>query len=151
MTNEERAFIETDYACAYCGVKGFENLSIDHIEGRNGHYYKKYDNLIVLCHNCHHRKTTNKGIDLDKIKKLKKNLIIKTLTQYGVNALKFAVRNKQGVVANVILLSHLVELGFFRKGEVAMSYGPLEGNNLGEDVLFLITEEGKRIFNKWLN
>lgn len=97
---EKKAYIETEYSCAYCGQKGSENLTVDHVEGRSGNYWMRYDNLIVLCYNCHHRKTSRKGITLEDIKELKKMLLVKTLTQFGVNALKFAYRNDFGVVAN---------------------------------------------------
>lgn len=150
MTNEERAYIETDYSCAYCGIKGFENLSIDHIDGRQGPDWKKYDNLIVLCHNCHHRKTNAKGITLDEIKKLKKNLLIKTLTQYGVNAMKVSYRNDFGVASNPFFISHLLELGLFeQKGDEMWSYSE-EGKTVITEALYTITDEGKRIYDKWL-
>jgi len=79
--SKEKLYIETDYSCAYCGQKGLDNLSVDHIDGKNARKANSYDNLIVLCHNCHHRKTNGKGITLDQIKKLKnlQKILINTI------------------------------------------------------------------------
>ncbi|MBI1838857.1 MAG: HNH endonuclease [Candidatus Colwellbacteria bacterium] len=145
---KEILFIETDYSCAYCGQKGRENLSIDHIDGRHIQHSKKYDNLIVLCHNCHHRKTKAKDITLEDIKRLKKMLIIKTLTQFGVNALKLAHRNNFGIVINPLFMYHLVDLGLFEQKDVISSLAE-DGKEVTTEVLFIITPEGKRICEKW--
>jgi hypothetical protein len=146
--NEEKAFVETEYGCAYCGQKGRENLTIDHIDGRSGQHGKKYDNLIVLCHNCHHRKTTAKDITVEDIKKLKKMLLIKTLTQFGINALKLAYRNNYGVAANPLHMYHLVGLGLFKQKDIISSLAE-DGKEVATEALFTITEEGKRVYEKW--
>lgn len=74
MNNTERAYTETEYSCAYCGLKDVANLTIDHINGRKGSNAYKYDNLVVLCHSCHHRKTHGKGIAIQDVKKTKKSI-----------------------------------------------------------------------------
>jgi 5-methylcytosine-specific restriction endonuclease McrA len=70
MTIEEILFLETDDSCAYCGLHQKENLSIHHVDGDKTN--NEYENLIVLCHCCHHRVTNNKGISKEDIKKRKK-------------------------------------------------------------------------------
>ena len=89
---EEMLFSETDSSCAYCGIKDYRVLAIYHIiqlETKD----ESYDNKIVLCHNCHHLYHEKKGPTIDDLKKIKKRLILKTLTQHGINALKEAYRN----------------------------------------------------------
>ena len=147
--SKEKLYIETDYSCAYCGQKGLDNLSVDHIDGQNARKANSYDNLIVLCHNCHHRKTNGKGITLDQIKKLKKSLIYKTLTLYGVNAIKTCVRNNYGIAATPFLVNHLVELGLLKFTEEISSYGS-NGHEVSTEALYQLTDEGKRIYDKWL-
>jgi 5-methylcytosine-specific restriction endonuclease McrA len=90
-------YTETDDTCAICGTRGDEILSIHHIDGNRKN--DCYENTIVLCHNCHHKHHQGKGLTRDQIEERKKHLIQKTLTQYGVNALKIAKRNGFGVIA----------------------------------------------------
>lgn len=146
MSTKEILFLETSYSCAYCGIRQIENLTIHHIDGNPQN--NKYDNQIVLCHNCHHRCENKKGISLKNIKEKKKILIYKTLTQYGVNALKMAYRNDFGIIALPFLLYHLVDMGYMTKQEEQMGYG--DGNKYTEvTVRFEITSEGKALYEKW--
>jgi 5-methylcytosine-specific restriction endonuclease McrA len=85
---------ETDDACGICGTRGPDRLTVHHIDGNRSN--NVYENMIVLCHNCHHQYEQGKGLSLDKIVERKRHLIVKTLTQYGLNALKIADRNNQG-------------------------------------------------------
>ena len=85
-----------------------------------------YENKIILCHNCHHKYHQNKGLTTEHIKTRKRHLIQKTLTQYGLNALKIADRNNFGVIAMPFLLYHLVGLGYMTKEEDQMGYGDQE-------------------------
>lgn len=154
MTNKERAYIETEYSCAYCGIKDKKSLTIDHIDGRKNDNSFSYDNLIVLCHNCHYQKTSKK-IRIEEIKKIKKVLLFKTLTVFGVNALKMANRNEYGITAMPFLLMHMVEMGMLKEEEVICEeteYSIENGkviNSLVSEARFTITKEGKRIYGKW--
>jgi|SRR3989344_4434705 len=154
MTNQERAYIETEYSCAYCGIKDKKSLTIDHIDGRKNKNSLSYDNLIVLCHNCHYQKT-NKKIEIEEIKKIKKVLLYKTLTVFGINALKMASRNEYGVAATPFLLMHMVEMGMLKKEETIceeIELGTESGkllNKIVSEARFIITEEGERIYKKW--
>jgi len=106
MTIEEILYLETDYSCAWCGNCLKENLTIHHIDGDREN--NRYDNKIIMCHNCHNRFHNSKGISIEDIKERKKILIVKILTQYGTSALKISCRNKFGVCAIPFLLYHLV-------------------------------------------
>jgi hypothetical protein len=137
MKLEDRLFFETDDSCALCGFKGRESLSEHHIDQNRTN--NDYDNLIILCHNCHHRFHQDKGITELQILDRKKHLIMKTLTQYGLNALKIANRNGFGVVAMPFLLFHLVDLGYMTKEENQMGYGDQEDAT----ACFSITKSGR--------
>lgn len=142
MTIEERLFLETDDSCAFCREPEKENLTIHHIDGNKDN--STYDNQIVLCHNCHQRHHQKDTITLEDINEKKKLLIIKTLTQYGVNALKIACRKEGRIVAAPFLLYHLVDMGFFKEKEDLMSY---------DDIDFLVnfemTEQGRKLYQRW--
>jgi len=145
MKIEDRLFFETDDACALCGHREIQALTLHHIDGNSEN--NVYDNLIVLCHNCHSRYHQGKGISRDDVKKRKSHLIAKTVTQYGINALKIAERNNFGVIAMPFLLYHLVDLGYMEKKEKQMGYGDQEDAT----ARFSITEEGRRVLGKWLS
>lgn len=143
MRIKEILYLETDNSCAYCGIKQNANLTIHHLDGNRSN--NAYDNQIVLCHNCHHRLNENKGISEGDIRERKKNLIRKTITQYGVNALKIAYRKEGKVIAIPFLLYHLVEMGYFtQKDSMMLSDGILALS------YFEITKKGKELYQKWL-
>lgn len=143
MKLHDRLYFETDDSCALCGLKGIENLSEHHIDQNRSN--NEYDNLIVLCHNCHHRFHQNKGVTEKQILDRKKHLMMKTLTQYGLNALKIANRNGFGVVAMPFLLFHVVDLGYMTKEEAQMGYG----DQKDATARFAITNQGRDLLIKW--
>ncbi len=143
MQIKDYLYNEADNSCTLCGIKDKRNLTIHHLDHDDNN--NKYDNQIILCHNCHNRHHTKKGISKKLIKETKRGLIIKTLTIYGVNAIKYASRESFGITAMPFLLYHLVDLGFMKQKENQMGYGEQE------DVTarFIITKEGKRLYHKW--
>ncbi|MCJ7586343.1 MAG: HNH endonuclease [Candidatus Aminicenantes bacterium] len=143
MKTDELIFLETDDACAYCGIKQRDNLSIHHIEGNTRK--NDYENMIALCHNCHHRLTNNKGISREDIKNRKKDLIFKTLTQVGVNALKMAYRKKAEIGAIPFMVFHLVEMGYLKK--TGSLYWSGDVDYLAK---YELTEKGQDLYEKWL-
>lgn len=145
MKTSDLIYIETDDSCAICGIKGVDTLSEHHIDSDRSN--NEYDNLAVLCHNCHHKIHNNKGLSRKKIEDRKRHLIHKTITTYGLNAMKIAKRNNFGVIAMPFLLYHLVDLGYMAKEEDQMGYG--EQNDA--TARFAITEKGKFILGKWFS
>jgi hypothetical protein len=136
MNTSDFIYAETDDSGAICGAKGIDILSEHHIDSDRSN--NEYDNLIVLCHNCHHKITNSKGLSRKQIEDRKRHLIQKTITTYGLNAMKIAKRNDFGVIAIPFLLYHLVDIGYMTKEEEQMGYG--EQNNA--TARFAITEKG---------
>ena len=80
----------------------------------------------------------------EQVRDLKRHLLVKTVTTFGLNAMKMAARNGEGVIAMPFLLFHLVDLGYMLKEEVQMTYGNIEATSR-----FTITEEGRRVLRMW--
>jgi len=145
MNTSDLLYFETDNSCAICGAKGIDILSEHHIDSNRSN--NDYDNLIVLCHNCHHNVTNGKGLSKALIEDRKRNLIHKTMTIYGLNALKIAKRNNFGVIAMPFLLYHLVDMGYMTKEEDQMGYGKQKDAT----ARFAITDKGKEVLDKWFS
>lgn len=143
MKLDDLLFTESDDSCAICGIRGNNSLTIHHIDGNSSN--NVYDNTIVLCYNCHQQYHQNKGLTYDQIKKRKLHLIHKTLTQYGLNAIKIASRNNFGVIAMPFLLYHLVDLGYMTKEEAQMGYGEQQDAT----ARFAITDSGRTLLKTW--
>lgn len=135
---------ETDDTYALCGVRGVQVLTLHHIDKNPTNNI--YENLIVLCHNCHTRFHQGKGLTEVDIIDRKRHLIQKTLTVYGVNALKIAARNNFGVIAMPFLLYHLVQLGYMTKEENQMGYG----EQADATARFAVTQRGRELLSTWL-
>jgi len=141
-------FTETDGACAYCGIKDFRVLTAHHIEQMEPKD-ESYDNKIILCHNCHHLYHQNKGPSKDDIVAIKKRLISKVVTQYGINALKESYR-KGFVAAAPYLVNHLVELGFLRQTDVLNSIvTPNHEQGAVQAAAYELTDKGRQFSEKW--
>ena len=143
MKTADLIYVETDDSCAICGAKGIDILSEHHIDSDRSN--NDYDNMIVLCHNCHHSVTNDKSLSKAKIEDRKRHLIRKMMTTYGLNALKIAKRNNFGVIAMPFLLYHLVDMGYMTKEENQMGYGQQKDAT----ARFAITEKGKAVLDKW--
>lgn len=141
---EDRLFTECDNSCAICGIRDQRALTVHHIEHGKGSVDNSYDNLIVICHNCHTTYHEGKGIAKSEIQRVKRHLIAKTLTQFGLNALKEAKRKGQ-VYGSPYLLNHLVEMGYLKFHASLMDVGP-DQVVTGE---YVITTKGKSLLNKW--
>lgn len=147
MRIDDRVFREVDDSCALCGHRGVEALTIHHIDGDRAN--NTYENQIVLCHNCHQIYHDNKGITAEHIKRRKSHLIAKSLTPYGLSALKIAARNSYGVAATPFLLMHVVDLGYLRKLHTLSTVGDQHGE-VEVDARFIITDLGKLVLHDWL-
>jgi len=140
-------YYETDNSCALCGTKGTSVLTVHHID--ENRVNNAYDNLIVLCHNCHspyHNPNISEPTK-EEIEDRKRNLIHKTITTFGLNAMKIAHRNNFGVVAFPYMLYHLCELGYMKKEEAQMGYGEIDDAT----ARFSITQHGSSVLEKWFD
>jgi len=111
--------------------------------------------MIVLCYNCHTCYHQNNGGYKQQILDRKRDFIIKTLTQYGLNALKIAKR-KNSVVALPFLVYHLIDLGYLQEGDVISWFGiggkSEEGKSgplLYHFIEYHITEKGEKLIKDW--
>lgn len=140
---------ETDFQCAYCGQRDGMNLTLHHIIPERDGGKSEVSNLIALCFNCHHRIEDTKTIPEKEIKKIKRHLVHKRLTQAGVNALKIAYKNPFGVIATPFSVQHLLDEKLIKHIETQMTYVTGDGETEAT-ALYRITEKGKKLTAKWL-
>lgn len=104
--------------------------------------------MIVFCHNCHHKITEQGADSRQKIIKIKRLLINKTLTLWGINAIKMAYRSNGEVIGPEFLLGHLVDMGYLKKTGWALKGGIKDETEILSK--FEITPEGRLLYNNWL-
>ena len=140
---EEKLYAETDGGCGICGIRDQRVLTVHHIDHQETPPDDSYENLLVLCHNCHTSYHQRKGLKKPEIVQIKKRLIQRTLTQFGVNALKEAKR--KGIVSGApYILNHLVEMGYLKFDDIIM--GNPDQFEIG---LYQITDSGEELLQKW--
>lgn len=143
MKPKDRSYFESKDSCSICRELQKFTLTIHHIDHKKRN--NTYENLLVLCNNCHKRYHDNKGINDKDIEKTKKRLLFETITQYGVNALKIAYRKQAEIAALPFLVLHLIEMGYLKQtGEL---FWEGEVDYLAK---YLITNKGKKIYEKWI-
>jgi hypothetical protein len=72
---ERELFIEAGYRCAIPTCRAVAPLEIDHIDDWARVQEHKFDNMIVLCANCHGRKGNKRGqLDRQALRQFKTNL-----------------------------------------------------------------------------
>ncbi len=149
MMIKDYLYSEVDDACALCGCRDREALTDHHIDGNHDH--NEYDNRIVLCHNCHCRYHDDKGITRIEIEDRKRHLIVKTLTLYGLNALKIACR--KGMVAGTpFLLNHLIDLRMLRhKHDLEIMAESDTNTEVVVTAVYEITELGSSVLTRWFD
>ncbi len=140
---------EAGFQCPYCGHRDGLNLTIHHIQRERDGGKTEYNNLIALCFNCHNRVDETRTIPDKDIRRLKRHLVQKSLTQPGVNALKVAHKDESGVVAHPFLVQHLVDANLLDYIEYQMSYSTDEGET-EVTALYRITAEGREIVKQWI-
>lgn len=123
------------------------DLTIHHIDGNPSN--NVYDNQIVICWSCHKSHHDAGDPTEEEIRGRKETLIAKTLTQFGISAMKEAARREGGTVAQPFLVYHLVELGYLEERERQMGYVAPGGGQIDVTERFTITEEGRRILATW--
>jgi len=147
---DELLFMETDGACAVCGTRDTRALTTHHID-RASPKNESYDNKIVLCHNCHQCHHDGNGPTKRELKEIKRRLIIKSLTQVGLNALKQAYR-KPYVVAMPFLVTHLLERRYLKYEEMRSGTRKEDSDDdnwLVETALYTLTPSGRALLKKW--
>ncbi len=144
-----RILEEAGYQCAYCGHRDGLNLTAHHIQPDVSGGETSDSNLIALCHNCHNRVDNTSTISAKDIRRLKRHLVHRRLTQAGVNALKLAYENTTGVVSPPYAVQHLVEERLLKHVTYQMKYGPSD-SEIEVTALYRITGKGRALVEKWL-
>jgi len=145
---DELLYLETDSGCAVCGLRDSRTLTVHHLD-QTKPKSEKYDNKILLCHNCHQCHHQGKGPTAKQLHDIKRRLIVKTLTRPGLNALKLAQRQR-AVVAMPFLVNHLVELGYLKYKETMSSWASDEDQESNDiDAVYDLSSEGKQLLKKW--
>ena len=142
-----RILEESDFQCAYCGHRDGLNLTAHHIVHEAERGPTEDDNLIALCQNCHnrHHDTATDEIPTKDLRRLKRHLVQRWLTQPGVNALRLAYQKSFGVVSFPFAVQHLVDARLLVYVKQQMSYGGVEVT-----ALYQITDKGKALAERWL-
>lgn len=147
MKTDDRLYQEVDDSCALCGGRGVDALGIHHIDGDRSN--NTYENQIVLCHKCHKNYHDGTGVTDEHVRTRKRHLILKSVTPFGLSALKIASRNGFGVAAAPFLLLHLVDLNYLKREETISSYGRSK-RMVDTEVRFSITPRGQEVLEGWL-
>ena len=147
--DDQLVYIETEGACANCGLKEARALTIHHLDATEPKS-ELYDNKIVLCHNCHQCHHQGKGPTKNELNIIKARLIVKTLTRPGLNALKIAAR-KNGVSASPFMVNHLIEMRYLKHQQDVTTWSD-DDSSIGDLVMtaiYEITSEGQKLLKKW--
>ncbi len=146
---DDLLYLETEDACANCGLRDVRALTIHHIE-QSTPKNESYDNKIILCHNCHQCHHSGKGPSDAEIRDIKRRLIVKTLTRLGLNALKRANR-RSVVIAMPFTVDHLVEWGYLKHVEDHSTTSDEENEveEIAIESVYAITETGRLLLTKW--
>lgn len=145
----QRVLEESGYQCAYCGHRDGLHLTAHHILRERDGGKATFYNLIALCYNCHHRIDESGTISDKDLRRLKRYLIHRRLTQAGVNALKIAYGNPFGVIATPFAIEHLLEEKLLQHVETQMIYEG-EGGMTEATALYRITKKGKELVEQWI-
>ena len=146
MRIRDRLFLESDNECALCGIRGSHVLTIHHIDGN--HENNAYENQVVVCNNCHIAHNQGNGFSTEDIRATKRILIMKTMTQVGINALKEAAR-REIVYGAPYLLNHLVDLGYLQLKQPGDLRSPEGGPIIYEGAYYEATEKGRTVLEEW--
>lgn len=148
---------ESGYQCAHCGHREGLDLTIHHLKPRSQGGPTEYGNLIVLCHNCHHRVEQTHTLNPRDLRRIKEYLVHRLFTQAGVNALKIAYRNPlKKVVVAPYLVQHLVDMGFLEFDEDVSSVTwedepELKAAEIVTLATYTLTNKGSDIAEQWLS
>ena len=140
---------EADFQCVYCGQRDGMNLTLHHIIPERDGGKAEYSNLIALCFNCHHRVEDKKTIPEKEIKKIKRHLVNKRLTQPGVNALKIAYKDSFGVIAPPFSVQHLLDDKLLEHIEAERYFVSIDGETEAT-ARYRITKKGKELTERWI-
>jgi hypothetical protein len=164
---ERELFIEAGYRCAIPTCRAVAPLEIDHIDDWASVKEHKFDNMIVLCANCHGRKGNKRGqLDRQALRQFKANLALLN-HRYGEferRVLDYLAQHPKQTVVFVpggmeLLLHYLVADGYLMPGIPApdsvdqYSYVNSEGKRSIIEIPrlggYFLTEAGSEFVKNW--
>lgn len=150
---ERDVLIEAGYRCAIprCGQT---EITIDHIDDYAKVKEHRFDNLIVLCANCHQRKTQGK-IDRKALRQIKANLSIVS-GRYGDMERRVLQMLANAPAADCIDLPgglqiffhYLLSDGMLLYGGMAPGATQIQGVNTYDR--YILTQKGREFVDHWI-
>lgn len=167
---ERELFIEAGYRCAIPTCRTIAPLQIDHIEDWAKVREHKFENMIVLCANCHGRKGDKRGqIDRMALRQFKANLALlnhrygeferRILDYFAADPTSDMVMLPGGMELLVHYLvsdGYLVPMSNFTPVFTA-SYTHIRGDGTKKEVAipsqaaYVLTQSGREFIEKWQN
>jgi len=159
--------IEAGYRCAVPTCRAAAPLTIDHIEDWARVHQHKFENMIVLCANCHGRKGNARGqLDRAALRQYKANLALLN-HRYGEferRVLDHFARSPKPNIISVpggmeLLVHYLVADGYLAEVpgteafEIGFKYQDSEGNeyevSIPDHTTYYLTKPGVEFVQKW--
>jgi HNH endonuclease len=164
---ERELFIEAGYRCAIPTCRAVSPLTIDHIEDWAKVQEHKFENMIVLCANCHGRKGNRRGqIDRTALRQFKANLALLN-SRYGeferrvIDYFKDSQSNIVLVPGGMEILVHylvsdgyLLRLGgftpaFHESYTLTENDGSQSEIRIPSQIAYRLTRSGREFIGRW--
>jgi hypothetical protein len=164
---ERDLFVEAGYRCAIPTCRAVSPLQIEHIEDWAKVREHKFENMIVLCANCHGRKGDGRGqIDRKALRQFKANLALLN-SRYGEferRVLDYLKDSKSNIVlvpgGMEILVHYLVSDGYLlRLGNFTPAFhekytlmendGTQSEISIPSQIAYRLTRSGREFIGRW--
>jgi hypothetical protein len=164
---ERELFIEAGYRCSIPTCRAVAPLQVDHIEDWARVNEHKFENMIVLCSNCHGRKGSKRGqIDRLALRQYKTNLSLlnhrygeferRVLDYFAVSSnprFIFLPGGMDLLVHYLVSDGYLVHMDFPAPMTSELTYMDSDGTksliNIPNLVAYALTQSGAEFVNKW--
>jgi hypothetical protein len=167
---ERELFIEAGYRCAIPTCRAVAPLQIEHIEDWAKVQEHKFENMIVLCANCHGRKGNRRGqIDRGALRQFKANLALLN-HRYGEFERRILDYFASDPELNILMLPggmeplvhYLVSDGYLVRAEnfspaftanytLTKNDGTQQKVDIPSQVAYFLSRSGRQFIEKWQN
>lgn len=155
---ERDLLIEAGYRCAIPTCRTVAPLEIDHIDDYAGVKEHKFENMIVLCRNCHGLKgDKRRQLDRKALGQYKANLSVlnnrygdlerRVLQYFADNADKKEITLSGGMG---LQLSHLIRDGYLERLEQSLRVKIDQADVFPMIENYRLTQAGREFINHWL-